>query len=395
MSTTLQDQIYWVLARLPKRDGWVPTIGLELHVQLKSPIKLFSSSKTSHDEIPNSNVSSYDAALPGTLPILNPEPVKLAILAALALGCRVNLRSKFDRKHYFYHDLPAGFQITQKYAALANHGQIELSPRHDNLAYNTKVRISQVQLEQDTAKSMNDPTSASTLVDLNRAGTGLIEIISEADMHTSAEAAAYVRKVQSLLRAVGASDANMEKGSLRIDVNVSVARTGQPMGTRCEIKNLNSVRSMVDAIEYEYDRHIAVLSSPAGTDASPQVEQQTRGFDATDGTTHLLRSKADAPDYRYMPDPELAPLVVPSDVLNELQASLPDLPDAVRARLESQFGLGSREVDIIVRLGQSDTDGASDTYGAGVAYFEQLAQGRDPIVAANWYGCDIQLCSCL
>lgn len=168
--------------------------------------------------------------------------------------------------------------------------------------------------------------------------------------------------------------------------------------------------------EYEYDRHIAVLSSPAGTDASPQVEQQTRGFDATDGTTHLLRSKADAPDYRYMPDPELAPLVVPSvgankdwrgifacnqyliclqDVLNELQASLPDLPDAVRARLESQFGLGSREVDIIVRLGQSDTDGASDTYGAGVAYFEQLAQGRDPIVAANWYGCDIQLCSCL
>lgn len=361
------------------RDGWKTTIGLELHVQLKSPVKLFSRAVTSFDDTPNKNVAALDAALPGTLPVLNAEPVKLAILAALAMNCEVHQRSKFDRKHYFYPDLPAGYQITQKYSALATNGRVQLSPRHDGLDAAQTVRVTQVQLEQDTAKSTYDAHSSSALIDLNRTGTALVEIISEPDLTSSVQAAAYVRKVQSLLKAVGASDADMEKGSMRIDVNVSVAKEhASELGKRCEIKNLNSVRSMVDAIEHETDRHIELLS------AGGAVEQQTRGFDALTSTTFMLRSKADTPDYRYMPDPELAPLVIPTEVLSSLRAGLPELPDAKRERLERAYGLAEREVDILVRLGEESAADEGKVGADPVVYFEDVARGRSPRAAANW-----------
>ncbi|KAK9899623.1 hypothetical protein P389DRAFT_139811 [Cystobasidium minutum MCA 4210] len=357
------------------QSKYVQTIGLELHVQLRSNVKLFSQAETSYEAVPNTHVQVFDAALPGALPILSGEPVGLAMRAALALGCTIHRKSKFDRKHYSYPDLPAGFQITQKYAPLATEGVVSLTPRHDGLSSPLQVGVTQVQLEQDTAKSMHDTYSGQTLLDLNRAGTPLIEIISDPDMHSCEQAAAYVRKVQSILRCVGSSDADMEKGSLRIDVNVSIASPdAKTPGTRCEIKNLNSIRSMTDAINYEVERQASLL------EAGESVEQQTRAFDASTGTTSKLRSKADAPDYRYMPDPELAPLIVPEAVIESLKSQMPLLPDQLHDKLEADYDLTPREVDILVRM-SDEIEGEGKT---GLEFFEAVAAGRRARTAANW-----------
>ncbi|KAK4047520.1 hypothetical protein OIO90_006162 [Microbotryomycetes sp. JL221] len=368
--------------------GWQPVIGLELHVQLKGNVKLLSPAKALYDDAPNTSIAAFDAALPGSLPRIGAEPVRLAVLACLALKTEVNQASTFDRKHYFYPDLPAGFQVTQKYSPLAKDGIVNVKnpvlvagEEQETFA----VRIEQIQLEQDTAKSSHDPETGMTLVDLNRAGAALIEIVTKPDMRSPAEAAAFVRHLQAILRHVGVSDANMDRGELRCDVNVSVQRTSEDSlrGTRCEIKNLNGVRFLATAIESEIERQINELEN-GGT-----IEQATRGFNAVTGQTFHLRGKEDAPDYRYMPDPELGAVVVTHNQLEQLRDGLPELPDEAFARLKRQYGLASREAGILVALGERMDDEPhgeelESLAGLGMRFFEEVAQGREAQTAANW-----------
>ncbi|GAA6062107.1 hypothetical protein JCM10212_000861, partial [Sporobolomyces blumeae] len=314
-------------------SGWTPKIGIELHVQLKHNLKLFSRALAQYDARPNSHVALIDAAFPGSLPVLRPESVRLALLACLAFECDINRASTFDRKHYFYPDQPAGYQITQKYAPLAKGGVIRVQleqPQSKKKKKKSKqdsgqvterdggpepkprtyleVRLDQVQLEQDTAKSFHDPDSNGTLVDLNRCGAALIEIVTLPDLSTPEEAGQFVKTIQQILRHVGVSDANMDKGELRVDVNVSVTNDETGLGgTRCEIKNLNGVRFVVGAIESEIQRQISLLS----TDPPTPVVQSTLGYDAVEDKTFVLRTKESAVDYRYMPDPELGVVRIP------------------------------------------------------------------------------------
>ncbi|PCH40967.1 hypothetical protein WOLCODRAFT_150998 [Wolfiporia cocos MD-104 SS10] len=293
----------------------MPTLLASVHAQIKSRAKLFSDSWASDYSVPpNTRVSPYDAAFPGTLPRLNPQCVELGVRTALALDANVHRQSAFDRKHYFYADLPSGYQITQHYAPFATGGGLKL----DN--DNAFVGIKQIQLEQDTGKSTFDPLQGLSSIDLNRAGTGLMEIVSEPDMRSPEEAGAYVHSK-------GASDGNMEQGSLRCDVNVSVNRKGARLGTRCEIKNLNSVKFMMVAITAEAYRHIEML------ERGEVVPQETRGFNEASAETYTLRSKEDAPDYRYMPDPNLPPLLLDEAYIDTIRRTMPELPPATRARL--------------------------------------------------------------
>ncbi|KAJ8593154.1 Glutamyl-tRNA amidotransferase B subunit [Rhizopogon salebrosus TDB-379] len=359
---------------LDKRwPGWEVVVGIEVHAQIKSRRKLFSESFTSRPgEVPNTAVSPYDAAFPGTLPTLNPNCVELAVRTALALNSEVQFRSTFDRKHYFYSDLPAGYQITQRYSPLAKGGYLKLSKG------NIAVGITQIQLEQDTAKSTLDGLRQTSLIDLNRAGSGLMEIVSEPDMRSPEEAADYVRTLQAVLRAVGSSDGNMEQGSFRCDVNVSVNRLGEPYGTRCEIKNLNSVKFMMVAITSEVFRHIELLESGC------PVPQETRGFDENKAETFRLRSKEDSPDYRYMPDPNIPPLLISEEYIKAVQKSMPELPDVTRARLVN-LGLSGRDADVLMAVDSGREVGFDGELGKGaVAYFDALSQRRDPKVVVNW-----------
>ncbi|EMD40527.1 hypothetical protein CERSUDRAFT_44073 [Gelatoporia subvermispora B] len=352
---------------------WNVVIGIEVHAQIKSKAKLFSNTLTSglHDP-PNTHVSLYDAAFPGTLPHLNPKCVELGIRMAIALNSEVQRRSAFDRKHYFYADLPTGYQITQQYAPFAKGGFLKLSKE------DISVRIKQIQLEQDTAKSTFYPRQQHTAIDLNRAGTGLMEIVSEPDLRSPEEAGDYVRTLQSLLRCVGSSDGNMEQGSLRCDVNVSVNRRGSGFGTRCEIKNLNSVRFMMIAITSEVRRQIDILQSGSS------VPQETRGFDEDRAETYSLRNKEDAPDYRYMPDPNLPPLFLEEAFVTDIRQRMPELPDATRIRLQS-LGLSSRDIDVIMDVDSGREVGVDGELRPGaVAYFDSVASGRDPRVVVNW-----------
>ncbi|KAF9509879.1 hypothetical protein BS47DRAFT_1300924 [Hydnum rufescens UP504] len=357
----------------PRWPGWQAVIGIEVHVQIKSRAKLFSQTRTAFDQPPNTQVSLFDAAFPGTLPNLNIKCVELAVRTALAMGSDVQKRSTFDRKHYFYPDLPSGYQITQKYAPLAMGGQVFIGQGRT-------VSIEQIQLEQDTAKSTKSISGTVTRLDLNRAGAALMEIVSRPDMRTPEEAGAYVRALQALLRAVGASDGNMEQGSLRCDVNVSVNRKDEPFGTRCEVKNLNSVRFLMSAILSEVRRHTALL------DAGCPVPQETRGFDQDRAETFLLRTKEDAPDYRYMPDSNLPPLLLTQDYISAIAATMPELPSALYARLQSQYGISARDTEVLMSI-ESGSDMGYDgeaEKGSAVNYFEQVADGGDPKVAANW-----------
>ncbi|KAF8530900.1 Glutamyl-tRNA amidotransferase B subunit [Gautieria morchelliformis] len=355
--------------------GWNVVIGIEVHAQIKSRWKLLSGSPTPRvADSPNTRVSVFDAAWPGTLPRLNPKCVELAVRTALACGSQVQPRSAFDRKHYFYADLPAGYQITQRYAPLALGGQIVL----DDTTGAKAVGIEQIQLEQDTAKSTLDQ-SGSTAIDLNRAGSALMEIISRPEMRSPEEAGAYVKALQAILRAVGSSDGNMEQGSFRCDVNVSVNRPGQTFGTRCEVKNLNSVKFLMTAITSEVYRHIELR------DKGDPVRQETRGFDEDRMVTYRLRSKEDTPDYRYMPDPNLPPLLLSQAYLNQVMASLPELPNTLRKRLREQYGLSQQDIDVLLSVDSGkDVPYDGEKGYSAVSYFETTAQGRDPKAVVNW-----------
>ncbi|CAE6445656.1 unnamed protein product [Rhizoctonia solani] len=360
---------------------WQPVIGIEVHAQIKSRRKLFSDSFTDVQAgpniLPDDRISLFDAAFPGCLPHFNRKCLDLTIRTSLALGSDVQRRSSFDRKHYFYPDLPSGYQITQKYSPIARGGNLQLLGHEGKL-----VRIQQIQLEQDTAKSTTPAHSEVTRIDLSRAGTPLMEIVSEPDMRSPEEAAAYVRSLQALLRVVGASDGNMELGSMRCDVNISLSRRGEPFGTRCEIKNLNTIRGLVVALNAEILRHKKLLEQGL------PVAQETRGFNEDTAETFRLRSKEDAPDYRYMPDPNLPPLIIENNYIESIRLKMPTLPAQTRERLISSYKLSSRDVDVLMGVDAGADvgfDGEEPSQLGAVAYFESVVRGgRDPKIVANW-----------
>ncbi len=309
---------------------WEVVIGMEVHAQVISKAKLFSGAPTDFGGAPNDHVSFVDAAFPGMLPVINAECVRQAVRTGLALGAKINRFSRFDRKNYFYPDLPAGYQISQYQQPIVGEGAIEI----DLAEGRTKiVGIERLHLEQDAGKSMHDQHPRFTLVDLNRAGVALMEIVSKPDMRSPEEAGAYLRKLRTLLRYIGACDGNMEEGSMRADVNVSVRRPDGPLGTRCEIKNVNSIRFVMQAVDYEARRQVEIL------EAGGQIDQETRLFDPGKGETRSMRSKEEAHDYRYFPDPDLLPLEFDDAFIEAARASLPELPDAKKRRFVADFGL--------------------------------------------------------
>jgi aspartyl-tRNA(Asn)/glutamyl-tRNA(Gln) amidotransferase subunit B len=342
---------------------WEIVLGLEVHAQVASKAKLFSSAAVGFGGAPNSQVSLVDAAMPGMLPVINRRCVEQAVITGLGLKAQINLWSRFDRKNYFYPDLPQGYQISQYKDPIVGEGAIDVE-RDDGSMF--KVRIERLHLEQDAGKSIHDVDPDATLVDLNRAGTALMEIVSYPDMRTAEEAAAYVKKLRAILRYLGTCDGDMEKGNLRADVNVSVRRPGGPLGTRCEIKNVNSYRYIQQAIEYEARRQIAIIEDGG------VIAQETRLFDPGKGETRSMRSKEEAQDYRYFPDPDLLPLVLDPEWVKAIQAGLPELPDAKSARFIETYGLSAYDAGVLV-IEQSRAD-----------YFERAVAGRDPKLTANW-----------
>ncbi|KAJ2625555.1 hypothetical protein H4R22_004968, partial [Coemansia sp. RSA 1290] len=318
--------------------GFKATIGLELHVQLKSSQKLFSSANAKWDESPNTNVNLVDAGLPGALPQLNPECIKLAARAILAFNGKVQSKSAFDRKHYFYADQPLGYQITQQRHPIGRGGYIEIG-QLDGLSYTKQIGIQQLQLEQDTAKSIHGVYPDYVMIDMNRAGVALLEIVSNPDMETAEEAVLFVRKLQLLLRHMHVSNCNMEEGSLRCDVNVSVYRNGENKlsGTRCELKNLNSFKVIRDAINAEISRQIKAIEN------NQAIEQETRGYDARKNQTFVARSKEAAPDYRYMPEPDVPEICISDGWIDLLRKTLPETPAAALERIKAQYGIAQED----------------------------------------------------
>jgi len=314
---------------------WEVVIGLEVHAQVTSNAKLFSGAATAFGAEPNTQVSLVDAAMPGMLPVPNRECIRQAVRTGMAIDAQINKWSRFDRKNYFYADLPQGYQISQLYHPLVGEGHLDIA-LDDKAPENTKrIEVERIHVEQDAGKLMHDQHPTMSYVDLNRSGVALMEIVSKPDMRSPAEAGAYVRKLRSILRYVGSCDGNMEEGSMRADVNVSVRKPGDEFGTRTETKNVNSVRFVMQVIEYEANRQVDVLES-GGT-----VDQETRLFDPDTGTTRTMRSKEDAHDYRYFPDPDLLPLVLEDAFLDDCRESLPELPDAKRHRYENALGLSA------------------------------------------------------
>ena len=342
---------------------WEIVLGLEVHAQVISKSKLFSGAATAFGAEPNTQVSLVDAAFPGTLPVINEYCVEQAVRTGLGLDAQINLHSVFDRKNYFYADLPAGYQISQYQQPIVGKGTITL----DLPGGRTRtVGITRLHLEQDAGKSLHDQHPSKTYVDLNRAGVALMEIVSEPDLRSAEEAVAYLKKLRSILRYLGTCDGNMEEGSLRCDVNVSVRKLGAPLGTRCEIKNVNSIRFVGQAIEHEARRQVELLED-GGT-----VRQETRLFDANKGETRPMRSKEHAHDYRYFPDPDLLPLELDPAWVARIKASLPELPDTKKARFMRDFGLSAYDAGVLV--GEKET----------ADYYESVAKGRDAKLAANW-----------
>src|SRR5438067_12666109 len=312
---------------------WEVVIGLEVHAQVVSNAKLFSGASTTFGAEPNTQVSLVDAAMPGRLPVPNRECIRQAVRTGLALDAKINKWSRFDRKNYFYADLPQGYQISQLYHPLVGEGEVEVLLDEKNESSGKQIGIERIHVEQDAGKLMHDQHPTMSFVDLNRCGVALMEIVSRPDMRSPDEAGAYIRKLRSILRYVGSCDGNMEQGSMRADVNVSVRRPGQPFGTRTETKNVNSVRFIMAAIEYEANRQVDVLEN-GGT-----IVQDTRLWDPDKAETRSLRSKEEAHDYRYFPDPDLLPVELTDDFLARCRASLPELPDAKRRRYEQGLGL--------------------------------------------------------
>ena len=346
------------------RNGpWELVIGLEVHAQVISRSKLFSGAATEFGAEPNSQVSFVDAAFPGMLPVINQECVAQAVRTGLGLGAQINLVSRFDRKNYFYADLPAGYQISQYAHPVVGAGSVEVELADGSTK---RIGVTRLHLEQDAGKSLHDQHPTKSYIDLNRSGVALMEIVSEPDLRSPEEAGAYLRKMRTILRYLGTCDGNMEEGSMRADVNVSVRKHGEPFRTRCEVKNVNSVRFVMQAIEAEATRQVGVW------EAGGTVEQETRLFDPSRGETRSLRSKEDAHDYRYFPDPDLLPLVLDEAWVAGLRAGLPELPDAKRARFMSEHGLSPYDAAVLV----ADQETA--------AFYETVAAGRDAKLAANW-----------
>jgi len=342
---------------------WELVIGLEVHAQVSSEAKLFSGAATEFGAEPNTQVSLVDAAMPGMLPVINQRCVELAVRTGLALKAKINLKSVFDRKNYFYADLPQGYQISQFLDPIVGEGKVILDMPEGVIK---EVGITRLHLEQDAGKSLHDQHPSKTFVDLNRSGVALMEIVSEPDIRSSEEAAEFVRKLRTILRYIGTCDGNMEQGSMRADVNVSVRRAGEPYGTRCEIKNVNSIRFIQQAILYEAQRQVDVLEDGG------EIDQETRLFDANKGVTRSMRSKEEAHDYRYFPDPDLLPLEFEQAWVDELATHLPELPDEKRARFVNVLGLSTYDADVLV------------AERANAAFFENVAAGRDAKMAANW-----------
>ncbi|WP_411287017.1 Asp-tRNA(Asn)/Glu-tRNA(Gln) amidotransferase subunit GatB [Phenylobacterium sp.] len=347
---------------------WEIVLGLEIHAQVASNAKLFSGAAVGFGAGPNAQVSLVDAAMPGMLPVINRHCVEQAVKTGLGLKAQINLKSHFDRKNYFYPDLPQGYQISQYKHPIVGEGEVIVE--HDDGSTFT-VRIERLHLEQDAGKSLHDQDPRSTYVDLNRAGTALMEIVSMPDMRSSEEAAAYVKKVRTILVYLGTCDGDMEKGNLRADVNVSVRRPGAELGTRCEIKNVNSYRYIQQAIEYEARRQIEILEDGG------KIDQETRLFDPGKLETRSMRSKEEAHDYRYFPDPDLLPLDLDPAWVKAIEATLPELPDAKKARLQSQYGLTAYDAGVLI------------TEQARADFYEAAAQGRDAKLTANWVTNDL------
>ena len=346
-----------------KTGKWEVVIGLEVHAQITSNAKLFSSSSTKFGSNPNSQVSFVDAAMPGMLPVINKYCVEQAVKTGLGLKATINNFSKFDRKNYFYADLPQGYQISQFKFPIVGEGEIVL-----DMPYGTKIAgIERLHLEQDAGKSLHDQDPSSSFVDLNRSGIALMEIVGKPDLRSPDEVAQYVKKLRSIMRYLNTCDGNMDEGSLRADVNVSVRKVGSSdLGTRCEIKNVNSIKFMQQAIEYEAKRQIEIIEE-GGT-----IDQQTRLFDTKKIETRSMRSKEDAHDYRYFPDPDLLPLVLEQSFVDKIKNSLPELPDEKKIRLMNDFDLSSYDASIVV----SDQDISQ--------YYEEVAKDSDYKLAANW-----------
>jgi len=358
---------------------WEIVLGLEVHAQVASNAKLFSGAAVGAGAAPNAQVSLVDAAMPGMLPVINRHCVEQAIKTGLGLKAQINEWSRFDRKNYFYPDLPQGYQISQFKDPIVGEGEV-IVERDDGSTFT--VRIERLHLEQDAGKLLHDQDPNFTYADLNRAGTALMEIVSRPDMRTSEEAAAYVKKLRTILVYLGTCDGDMEKGNLRADVNVSVCRPGDyekfretgdfgVLGTRCEIKNVNSFRFIQQAIEYEARRQIEILEDGGS------ITQETRLFDPNKGETRSMRSKEDAMDYRYFPDPDLIPLVLDSAWIKRIEADLPELPDAKKARLQSQYGLSAYDAGVLI------------TEQARADFYEAAAKGRDAKLVSNWVTNDL------
>ncbi len=342
---------------------WEVVIGLEVHAQVSSNAKLFSGASATFGADPNQNVSLVDAAMPGMLPVINHECVRQAVRTGLGLRADINLVSVFDRKNYFYADLPQGYQISQFKQPIVGEGKLRID-LPDGSSRN--IGIERLHLEQDAGKSMHDQHPSKSYIDLNRTGVALMEIVSRPDMRSSIEAASYVRKLRSIMRYLGTCDGNMEEGSLRADVNVSVRRPGEALGTRTETKNLNSLRFIQQAIDFEVVRQIEILED------SGEIDQETRLFDTTTGTTRTMRSKEDAHDYRYFPDPDLLPLVISQDEVDELAAALPELPDQIKDRLTGDYGLSAYDAAVITEERET------------ALFYEAASQQHDRKLVANW-----------
>ena len=346
-----------------KKDKWEIVIGLEIHAQVISNSKLFSGSSTKFGAEPNCQVSLLDASMPGMLPVINQKCLEQAVRTGLGLNAKINNISIFDRKNYFYPDLPQGYQISQYTRPIVGKGSIELDLPDGQ---SKKVGITRLHLEQDAGKIIHDMDPKQSFIDLNRAGIALMEIVSDPDIRSAEEAGLFVRKVRSILMYLGTCDGNMEQGSMRGDVNVSVRRPGEDLGTRCEIKNVNSIRYIQQAIDFESRRQIELLES------GKKIIQETRLFDASNGETRTMRSKEEAHDYRYFPDPDLLPLKISDDFIKKIKANLPELPDAKKERFINDYGLSSYDAGVLV------------SEKAIADYFEKAAKGRDSKIIANW-----------
>ena len=353
---------------------WELVIGMEVHAQIASKAKLFSGASTKFGNEPNSNVAFVDAAMPGMLPVINEFCVEQAVRTGLGLQAEINLFSAFDRKNYFYPDLPQGYQISQLYHPIVGEGEVivDMAP-----GVARRVRIERIHIEQDAGKSIHDMDPNMSFVDLNRTGVALMEIVSRPDIRGPEEAAAYIVKLRQILRYLGTCDGNMQNGNLRADVNVSICQPGQyekylesgdfsHLGTRCEIKNMNSMRFIQQAIDVEARRQIAIVESGGS------VDQETRLYDPDKGETRSMRSKEEAHDYRYFPDPDLLPLEIEQDWVDEIAANLPELPDQKKARFVADFSLSEYDANVLT----AELDSAG--------YFEEVAKGRDGKLAANW-----------